>query len=525
MNKELKKIKKLYGEDMAHYVREVFPIILEQEGKLLEILTSTFEPNKELYKDLENANLLYGFKNLIYKKFDKKREDNYEKDVATPEELMDKAGYTLYKCETEEDIQRFRKYYSLDLGARSVSEENKILIRKFEEYIEHGGKISEFPGGIPYYNGEELCTFAGNRLKRCYVWFAVKDNINEIKRENFNNPIRDDEYGTSVISIQFTRDDSHTLSIKNRYNHTVVNPDATLHNNLDNIASGLTKSFAIYYGMLQNISNGIFEIPYYVIANDGKYYKYNYEIGNTYYCPGNIIIDNFEVIRYPKEQYIIMDYFILNLKDKRLETYNGEMQGDSFCEINQDIKEILVENVNNGKKITLISSDNKFSIIELDNENRIIKYKNENVKSIGDDFLIYNRQLSNIYLPNVQIIGNEFLYHNKQLSSINLPNVKSIGNNFMAYNDCQLSSVYLPNVLEIGNSFLSHNEQVLSLDLPNILTIGGFFLYYKERFLANNIKLLDISLPNIKEIGDDFLRNNINIDKNAIINGVERISR
>jgi len=65
MNKELKKIKKLYGEDMSHYVREAFPVILEQEGRLLEILTSPFEPNKSLYKDLEKSYVLYDFKNLF----------------------------------------------------------------------------------------------------------------------------------------------------------------------------------------------------------------------------------------------------------------------------------------------------------------------------------------------------------------------------------------------------------------------------------------------------------------------------
>ena len=34
-------------------------------------------------------------------------------------------------------------------------------------------------------------------------------------------------------------------------------------------------------------------IPGYTVAEDGKYYKYNYEINNIYYCPDNIIIDNF----------------------------------------------------------------------------------------------------------------------------------------------------------------------------------------------------------------------------------------
>lgn len=39
---ELKKIKKLYGERFMHLCRELFPTLLEEEGKLYEILSSTF---------------------------------------------------------------------------------------------------------------------------------------------------------------------------------------------------------------------------------------------------------------------------------------------------------------------------------------------------------------------------------------------------------------------------------------------------------------------------------------------------
>ena len=36
----------------------------------------------------------------------------------------------------------------------------------------------------------------------------------------------------------------------------------------------------------------------------GDPYKYNYEINNVYYCPDNIIIDNFRVKPYDKEKYL-----------------------------------------------------------------------------------------------------------------------------------------------------------------------------------------------------------------------------
>lgn len=192
----------------------------------------------------------------------------------------------MYECKTEQDIQSFRKYY---------------------------------------YPGEELFTFNGGRLNRCHVFFAVKKNVDQIIRTNFLNPQRQDEYGTSVISIQLTRGNTNTISIKNRYNHRVTNLDATFSNDLENIIEGLTKSFEQEYNLniRKSKANG-FEIPGYVKATDGKFYKYNYEINNIYYCTDNIIIDNFEVVdKYTeKEKYIITDYFIIDLVNKKISLYD-----------------------------------------------------------------------------------------------------------------------------------------------------------------------------------------------------------
>ena len=63
-------------------------------------------------------------------------EEDYAETTTLPDELFAEAGYILFpECQTEDDIQAFRKYYT--------------------DY-------------------EELCTFYGNRLDTCRVWFAVK---------------------------------------------------------------------------------------------------------------------------------------------------------------------------------------------------------------------------------------------------------------------------------------------------------------------------------------------------------------
>lgn len=86
-----------------------------------------------------------------------------------------------------------------------------------------------------------LCTFKGDRLAEKHIFFIVKKDLNNIKRSN--NPKREDDYGTSVLCIQFDRGDYNYVTIISRYNHTVKNPNATYNNILEKINPGLTHSF------------------------------------------------------------------------------------------------------------------------------------------------------------------------------------------------------------------------------------------------------------------------------------------
>ena len=480
MNKDLKIIKKKYGENMMHLCRELFPTILEKEGILSQVILDSFEVSHELYNDLISNNLEAIFKNYIYETLDYKI-DKIVKITKTPKELLSEAGYDLYECHTEGEIQAFKKYYS---------------------------------------PGEELCTFRGGRLENCYVFFAVKKNIEEIKRANFHNPDRQDLYGTSVLSIQFTRDDAHHLSIKNRYNHTVVNPDATFSNNLDNIIPGLTDSFEKCYGMVQKYNSNNFEIPNYVCVG-GKYYKYNYEIDNVYYCPNNIIIDNYEVKRLDKGRYILLDYYILDLQNKEIKSYQPI---DSFPSTIGKITKIEVEKDQEEKRIK-IETVNGNVFISLDKNNNIIYYQNDTVKRISDNFMGYNVTLSNLKLPQAQIIENSFLYHNKALEVIELPECRETGKDFLRSNT-SIKNVYLPKAEHLGFGFLLRNETLEVIELPECREIRGHFLEGNTNIksvylpqvqiigrwcLSNNKALETIELPECREIGEFFLADNRNI--------------
>lgn len=463
MINDLKLIKNKYGENMMHLCRECFPTILETPGLLFELLSSNFAYNKFLYDDIIKENKKQNFKNYIYSLI------NVEpKEIVvnkSPEELLDETGYILYECKTEKDIQRFKKYY---------------------------------------YRNEKLCTFNGGRLNDCYVFFAIKKNVDEIRRENFISPERQDDYGVSVISIQFSKGEKNTVSIKNRYNHTVNNPDATFNNNLDNIIEGLTKSFETKYNLNITKRKGIdFELKNYVMANDGKYYKYLYEINNIYYCINNIIIDNYKVINQfqEKEKYIVFDYFILDLENKTIKLYDEKIS-DSFLSCFKNINKIEVKNERDSKNkiIYLYSDDKKAQIIKLNYKNQLVYYKNDYVYRIENNFLYHNKTLKEIEILNVVEIEKNFLRYNECLKNLSFPQIMKIGDNFCLMNKI-IESLYFPKLESVGRDFLYCNSNLLKLNLPNLKIAGN-------SFLRLNLDLYELNLPNLMYVDNDFLYKN-----------------
>lgn len=504
MNEELKKIKKIYGEEMMHLCRSLFPSILEKEGLLLSILEYNLAPTHSFASDIINNHLYVEFKNWIYSFIDAR---NHELELAktekTPFELMDEAGYTLYECKTEEDIQSFKKYYRPD---------------------------------------ECLCTIKrGGRLHVCDVFFAVKKNVDEIKREDFINPQREDEYGRSVISIQFDKGFNNDVSIKNRYNHSVNQPDCTFSNNLDNIIPGLTNSFEKYYGYTihkeKKESDFLTDRLNYVRDNDGKYYRFNCECDNKYFCENNIILYHGTVEDYyakRSERYLLVENYLIDRKDKdiTLLRYKPILPNledidcsDAFIESIMDvgkIKKIDVFKIGDKKKIIFTFENDEQVTIVINKSNSIVEYSNKYVKKIDPFFLDRNQTMEKIELPNVERIGARFMKVNETLSEINIPNVKNI-NKFFLYSNKKIKKLELPNVINIDSYFLCSNVILEDIYMPNVKNIEEYFLPYNrmlkkldcpnlkeigDRFLPVNDELTEINIPNVIEIGDIFLHGN-----------------
>jgi hypothetical protein len=196
-----------------------------------------------------------------------------EKQVQFFGDLLDTAGYNWIIADTQEKQDEIKKYFA---------------------------------------SGEELCTFGTNRYQKYHIVNVWKKDVDSIKREE--TPVRDGPYGTSVMSIQISKNGGF-ISIKNRYNHTVACCDNTLNSNPDNIIDGLAYALKNHFNV--DFSSQRCEIlgNYHIICN--QILKYNYEINGCFIGETAFIKDG-KLVEIDKGTELILDYFLLNLNTKKV---------------------------------------------------------------------------------------------------------------------------------------------------------------------------------------------------------------
>jgi hypothetical protein len=499
-NKQLTLIKKTYGEKFSQLCRDLFPNLIESEV-LYDLLTARFQAHKELYNDIIKEDKISEFKDYIYSSVDVERLEKEKGKVENPFDLMLKAGYNLFECTTEDEIKSFKRYYK---------------------------------------DGESLCTFNTNRLKTCHVFFAVKTDVGDIKREDFSEPKRQDEYGTSVISIQFSRGTTSHLSIKNRYNHKVNNCDSTFNNNLDNIIEGLTESFRVAYGFNFKVGKSDFELDNYVIV-EGKAYKYNYEIDDVYYCVNNTTITAGVVTEYNRNEYLLIDCYLLDLKLKEIKLQGDITVRDSFIGCFENITKIGIT-VDRGTRTKVIRIWCREQSTVIDNKTRentklwtekeravitvkegvIIGLKLSNIEEIDDYFMCHNKNLEKFECDSVGKIGHRFMHGNVKMKEFKCSNLREIGNYHMGSNT-ELEEFDCESLEIIGKGCLTRNRRLKKFNCPKLRVIEGQFLIWNkvlEEFncesllsmgkqcMEENRSLKKFNCPKLKEIGEWFMPRN-----------------
>jgi len=481
---DFKILKQKYGERFAKLCREYFPTILAHDGVLSKFIIENFAENEFLYEDItqsyEKLQQFIKFVQGSYQarvKAESSKSSDATEEIKTPEELLASVGYTLHKCETFEDTKKFTKYYQKD---------------------------------------EELCTFRDEyRTIDWHVFFAVKNDAESIKRAD--DPSRDDEYGTSVISIQFLKGDESIISIKNRYNHTVEDPDATFDNDLEKIVPGLTESFEKHYG-IKLIEGAVknFTLPGYVVANDGRMYPYNYEINNIQYCSNNIIIKNGEVIKLDKSRYEMFDYFIFDKVEKKFVKFDETLQ-DSFTEEIKNVQKIETS-VDKDKKLRVLKityrdtpdGEDKYFIVKSDSRGRLIEVNSEINPKSNNPFLRYSKHIKSLILPKLTVLPDSSLSEASNIEELDLRSVKVIKDRVLCYS-VHADNLEFPNLESIGDCSLVNMYDVRRLYIPKCKSIGDGScemarnlseLYADELekigyYCFSNTKLTHISLPSL----------------------------
>ena len=364
---------------------------------------------------------------------------------------------------------------------------------------------------------EELCTFRdSNRYKDYYMIHAVKENADKI--QPFPNPQREDEYGTSVISIQIAKDDDF-LSIKNRYNHGLKkqNPDATFNNNPDNIVPGLTDSLKKYFHKDFTISTNI-ELPNKYIRINNQLVYYNYELENIYYGSDYYVKDG-KIVKLNTAHQIMMDYIILDTQTKRIKIFSNNW---GF----RDADYSVFAEAFNGKNISIKidKNDKTRKIISTPDGNCVVVQNGviteltlPHVKTIGSDFLYWNEELKVANFPKLETIANNFLYQNLKLKVLTSPNLKTIGEYFLL-NNKKLTVANFPKLETIGNRFMHENNSLISLNAPKVKQFGYGFLERNEVLQTLNMPCVEIFVCDNSYIRKLWARNKMNKNKKTISN-------
>ncbi|MCM1223262.1 MAG: leucine-rich repeat domain-containing protein [Lachnospiraceae bacterium] len=340
---------------------------------------------------------------------------------------------------------------------------------------------------------EQLCTFTNtDRYQKNYMIHAVR---HEVWRDPYAispspTPGRQDEYGTSVISIQIAKSGGF-ISIKNRYNHTVQNPDNTFHSNPDEIIPGLSAALKGYFHVNWNSTA---YIPDGFTLLNGNILKVNFEVNNRYVGDG--FYTSGDIVDIDKNNQVQIDYFIWDNRTKQLQNPTGCW--DDFPRVfNEFIQDKTVTITGKSPNQAILVDGKK--CIQLQNH-QIVSLDMPGVKILNGYFLYSNTALTELNMPDLTDTGMSFLARNEKLSKINIPNLESVGDYFLA-NNTVLTELDFPNLISVGSGFVNRNQIINRVNLPKLQ-------YIKFDFLSQNLALTELDLPMAKEIANNFLENN-----------------
>ncbi|MBR6412250.1 MAG: leucine-rich repeat protein, partial [Alphaproteobacteria bacterium] len=332
-----------------------------------------------------------------------------------------------------------------------------------------------------YAPAEKLCTFRDpTRFQRYHIINAVKKNVDQIRRKDFRGKEqREDEYGTSVISIQILKTGGF-ISIKNRYNHTVENPDNTFFSNPDRIIPGLAGSLKHHFNTDFSAQEARLPGGYTMVNN--QIIHYNYEQDNIYFGSDFYVKDG--QIHHLKDHEIMLDTFIFDMRTKEL-TYPGSPAGQKpSSEEDLELKKVLLQEIGDHKVI-----------FKKDKEGHHLFIRKEGEKDPAKDveiLTVKDGAITALNLPTTTEIGINFL-SKTNLRSFNAPLLTTMEGGCL-YSANSLEQVSVPSLKTMGKHCFRLTRRLESFEAPELRTIGEGCFYYASALKKINTPAL-IALP------------------------------
>ncbi len=345
----------------------------------------------------------------------------------SPFELLKKAGYNAFYADTERKKNSIKHYYT---------------------------------------NREAICTFCDSeRHKNYHIIHCIKEGADKLKRSDFKgHEDRQDEYGTSVISIQILKTGGF-ISIKNRYNHTVQGCDQTFDSNPDNIILGLSDSLKKHFKV--DFFTTKERLPWGFIMVDKKILRVYHEEDNVYFG-GSFYVKDGVFTPIQKDYQFFYKGFLFDLKVKKVSHFFGKNQ--KFVDLlNQEMADKTIQ-----RKKTFLGFD-----LLLD----------------GEEFLSFNEDYDIIgaRFVRAQYLPNHSFEKAEKLTCFDAPNLKIMGDNCLTSTHLHYLSV--PNLVHMGRECFYGGCFVEKLIFDNLKSMGDecFFGIHSKEFIAPNLKTVSKS--------------------------------
>ena len=374
--------------------------------------------------------------------------------VENPFDLLKRAGYNAYLVTNRKELLSIKKYFTKDAL---------------------------------------LCSFDDpKRTDDYFIIHCVKEGADQLLEGLFYPPRRDDEYATSVISIQIAKRGG-LIKITNRYNHLVENPDNTFNSNPDNIIKGLSWALMHYFQI--DFSATQVYLPDGYIYRNGQIIEYDYKEDHIYFSSDYFVVGD-DVIKINKDYQLIFDRFILDLRQKCILNPFDEI--DSLPKtVNALLKNKKLSIDKKNKAEWHLLADNQ-TVMRV-KQNRLVWLNLMSTQMLSPCFLAYSNRVETIIAPNVEHISRNSIRKSMALKNLVFPKLRVMEERCMMTKDCN-PIIFMPNLISMGD--LCFERLGFSTQKPEQINFPLLNKMGYQCFKGHHVS--DVYLPSCTTIGNVF---------------------